>query len=457
MDNSLVLACLPTRSQRLVAIVSAGLLVIIGLAAVPYSQVALRPRPGFMPVFGALTVLTDALTAGLLLTQAYVAGDRSKLRLGAAYAFSSLIILPHLAAFPAVGASPLIGSSVSAVWLWCAWHGGFAFCVIRFIVARSGDLRPGHLRQTLACTIGAVVLLTALATVGLPLLPSLLQSGTSYGALTSTGIGPVILGVTVFATFLVLTRLRFRTVLGMWLAVGMLAATLDVLLTLIAGSRFSVGWYAGRLLSLVTGVTILFALLSELMREAGRVAEVNSHLQHLLQEDVLTGMANRRAFQTALDAEWRRASREQTVLSLLMIDIDSFKGFNDRYGHPAGDTCLRQVAQAMATHVHRPADLPARIGGEEFAILLPNTEEGGALRVAERVRASVENLFLPHESSVTGHVTVSIGVATAFPHGPTSDPDDLVAAADRALYDAKAAGRNTVRGTDQPSVALVRL
>jgi diguanylate cyclase (GGDEF)-like protein len=172
------------------------------------------------------------------------------------------------------------------------------------------------------------------------------------------------------------------------------------------------------------------------------LAERNARLARLATEDPLTGVANRRRFDAQLPVEVARAQREQRPLVLLMIDIDRFKEYNDRRGHPAGDECLIRVAQALAAQLHRPSDLVARIGGEEFAVLLPNTEAGGAGEHAERIRAAVESLALAHPGG--GVVTVSIGVAVTSGLAGPQGPDELLAFADRALYRAKDAGRNLV-------------
>ena len=172
--------------------------------------------------------------------------------------------------------------------------------------------------------------------------------------------------------------------------------------------------------------------------------EASQELEQMLRIDILTGIGNRRLFDETLDEEWRRARRDGSMLAVIIADIDHFKSYNDQYGHPAGDRCLIAVAHAMRDALQRPGDLVARIGGEEFAFLLPDTPPAGAGAVAERVRRSVLGLALHHEGpSVAGPVTVSLGLAVADDPAIAS-PDDLLRASDQALYRAKRGGRNQV-------------
>ncbi|MBE3023296.1 diguanylate cyclase [Janthinobacterium sp. BJB1] len=161
--------------------------------------------------------------------------------------------------------------------------------------------------------------------------------------------------------------------------------------------------------------------------------------------DGLTGIANRRHFDVAIEKEMRRAMRTGSPLSLLMIDIDHFKDYNDHYGHQQGDGCLIRVAAELAAMLQRPTDLLARYGGEEFAAILPDTEATQALRMAEAIRQRAADLCIPHAKTGNAlkHITVSIGIATQQPHQALETPD-LIGAADRALYLAKRAGRNRV-------------
>jgi len=175
-----------------------------------------------------------------------------------------------------------------------------------------------------------------------------------------------------------------------------------------------------------------------------QLLDTNLMLQRLMNSDGLTGLSNRRHFDEYLELEWRRAMREQQQLSLLMIDVDYFKVYNDSFGHLAGDEALRQVAEAIRGSCSRPTDLPARYGGEEFALVLPNTSPGGARLVAEKLRQTVHGLAIPHTApQADSRLTVSIGLATQTP--PLgSHCRQLISAADKGLYLAKDSGRNQV-------------
>ena len=179
-----------------------------------------------------------------------------------------------------------------------------------------------------------------------------------------------------------------------------------------------------------------------LERRDAELAERNALLARLVDEDPLTGVANRRRFDEVLQIEFGRSQREQAPLSLLMIDIDHFKEYNDRCGHPAGDECLIRIAEAVRAQLHRPTDTLARIGGEEFAVLLPGTRCDGASERAETIRAAIEGLAVAHPRG--GAVTISIGVATTRGLAGPRTGEELLELADRALYRAKDSGRNCV-------------
>ena len=184
----------------------------------------------------------------------------------------------------------------------------------------------------------------------------------------------------------------------------------------------------------------------DLLELTQKLASANQMLRRLSVIDPLTAIANRRYFDEVLDQEWKRARREKQDLSLIMIDIDFFKSYNDHLGHQAGDECLKKVAQALSSCLHRPGDLVARYGGEEFGVILPNTNFEGAREIAENMRRRVEELALEHPGPEEGGVvTVSLGFSTVVP-AVEIDPQDLVEGADKALYRAKESGRNRTEG-----------
>jgi diguanylate cyclase (GGDEF)-like protein len=214
-------------------------------------------------------------------------------------------------------------------------------------------------------------------------------------------------------------------------------------------------WWIGSIVLMLNAVFILLSIL--FARQLRERIEMEQQLQWLANTDGLTGLGTRRALDAALDVEWRRANRHGHPLAVLMIDVDEFKHFNDRYGHAAGDTALRTVARCVTDSIRRPGDFAGRYGGEEFCALLPNTDLAGAQRVAETIRAAVLTLGEPNVGSTHGKLTISIGVAVHVgPSGHGDAPERLIQSADRQLYEAKAAGRNIVMPRqERPRLAVV--
>jgi len=197
------------------------------------------------------------------------------------------------------------------------------------------------------------------------------------------------------------------------------------------------------------------AMASQLSEREREMAAANDRLTVMASHDLVSGLANRRGFQSRLEFEWMKALQSDGRLSVLMIDVDHFKLFNDTYGHPEGDACLRRIGEVLAAIANSCGGFAARYGGEEFCLLLPNSDSAHAVQVAERVRATVESLAILHLTSSGQTVTVSVGVATVTP-GDAQPQDDVIEAADAALYAAKRRGRNAVvehgliRSADQP-------
>jgi diguanylate cyclase (GGDEF)-like protein/PAS domain S-box-containing protein len=187
--------------------------------------------------------------------------------------------------------------------------------------------------------------------------------------------------------------------------------------------------------------------ISERKRIEEKVMQLHRELRELSNKDGLTGVANRRMFDTTLNEAWEEAIKTGEPLSLVMFDIDCFKQYNDRYGHLHGDECLRRVGRILETIATRPRDFFARYGGEEFVMLLPNTNQAGAEVIAERCRDAIEKAALPHEgSSVGANVTVSLGVGTVIPT-PRTSLQGFLEAVDAELYRSKQNGRNRISAT----------
>lgn len=213
-----------------------------------------------------------------------------------------------------------------------------------------------------------------------------------------------------------------------------------------SGNHFVEGINAGG--DVYLGKPVNGPVLQAMVKAMGRIAnmqeqlsEANRALERLSQIDPLTNLMNRRGFFLNLEREFGRSNRDHTPISLIMLDVDSFKPYNDNYGHLRGDSCLKMISKALNSALLRPADIVARYGGEEFVILLPNTETEGAILVAERVRLAVAKENLEHNfSPVANYITVSLGVATKS--SDKQSPEDLIGLADKRLYIAKDSGRN---------------
>ncbi len=215
-------------------------------------------------------------------------------------------------------------------------------------------------------------------------------------------------------------------------------------------------WVEGRLRATtdeisgdVTGSIITLRDITKHKRLQIELEEACTKLEHQASFDALTNVANRRRFDAILDQEWRRAAREFQPLALVLIDVDNFKSYNDSHGHPAGDQCLRVIAQTLTAFARRPGDLVARYGGEEFALLLPMTDQQGSCDLAEKIRRAIEDLQIPHPGSDLRIATISAGCAGGIPM-PEVSPAQLIEEADRALYLAKANGRNRVEAKPGP-------
>ena len=237
----------------------------------------------------------------------------------------------------------------------------------------------------------------------------------------------------------------------------LVACFFEVLITnVVAPARFTSVWYLAWVEWIIAATLFLGVLLYHVYQVVLELAASNRALLKQTLVDELTGLQNRRGFNACLDEQWRQAKRKRRPVSLLLIDVDDFKRFNDRFGHPAGDEALVAVAEVLTSYTRDSSDSASRIGGEEFGVVLGETGEAGGHALAERIRRSVEHLRIPQATGASHpYVTISIGLA-ATSNDVDLVPADLTMLADQALYAAKAGGRNTTRSASDDDVASRR-
>lgn len=441
------------------------------LILAPFAKLPLPHLPAFIPIYQPALVLNDLITMVFLLGQSRFARDRGLSLLACGYLFTALMSSAHLLSFPGLFApTGLLGAGPqTTAWLYVFWHAGFPIFILVYAVRGRQSRRPALINAiVLAAAAGVVIAvcgLTLLATSGSGLLPPIMR-GNGYAPAAIVVLSGLWMLNLVAA--LALSRRRPYSVLDLWLIVVMCAWLFDIALSaMLNAGRYDLGFYAGRIYGLLAASLVLVVLLCgnnrlylQLARLHRSEREKAAELQRLSTIDALTGIANRRAFDATLTQEWRRMLRHGTSLSLLMIDVDYFKRFNDAYGHVAGDQCLRIVAQAVGQRARRAGELAARYGGEEFAVLLPHTGIADAGKLAEVICTAVRDCRIVHEHSAAApFVTLSIGVACiaqvpesaatfsregVVPAAFTPGATVLVEMADQALYRAKMAGRNRV-------------
>lgn len=443
------------RRHYVAATLTAVAILGVTVLALPNARALCVVVPAFMPIFGTSIVLSEALTAFLLWMQFRVSGLVFFAALTGAYVFGAVTATMHLIVYPGVFATDGLSGSgrQTAIWLWLLWRGGYALSVMIAIkVAKAYGPRvtaaATHSRLAMISIIAPVLVSVLLSSAAIrfhALLPDLVSGNLPDRHLSAN---PITIGIAVLcgaALAYQIVTTRLRTAVDLFTAVALLAGLMDVALTIAAGPRYSVGWYAARLASMCSAGALLGALLNETGRAYQSLAFAHSALRDFSIRDALTGVFNRAHFDERFRQELSIASETGSPVSLLLIDVDHFKAYNDEYGHLAGDACLQSVARTLQATLGCPGGFVARYGGEEFAAVLPDCEPDIAVQIADRLRKSVLQTTAGLRKNVPGrsHVTVSVGHASSSLHRRL-DASALLAAADLALYRAKKLGRNRV-------------
>jgi diguanylate cyclase (GGDEF)-like protein len=473
MDGLLIAPA--TRRQALVASGCAlAILLTLALAA-PRAHEALPAVAPFMPMC-ALTVFTTSGIAAFLLGARFAATRVPMLgALGGAYAFTAIAVALQLLMFPGVFTrNGLLGAGPhSAAWMWIFWHAGFPLLVIvaELMRSRASGETPSPIQASASAARGwpgwlliagpavvAALLGVLVAQVDMvepwrasvsasaPTSASITQPSSVAAHFAANLAGLAICALNVVAIAVVLLKGRLRLVLDLWIVVALLASFVDAALNTLSIERFTLGWYVARIFSMLAPGVLVCVLVWEVTALYRQLAEVHASLVRTSARDALTRVYNRAWFDAQFLAACERAARQAQPLSLVMIDVDHFKRYNDAYGHLQGDACLASVAGALARTL-RQGDFVARYGGEEFVLVLPDTDAPEACAIAGRAREAVMELMIPTPAA-SGQITVSAGCATSALTDIAVTPAALIEAADAALYAAKRAGRNRVALAD---------
>ncbi len=431
----------------------AGLIVLAVIALLPEARMPLPVIQPFLPMYVTTVFLIDGMTAYLLIIQYRSSREPFLGSLAGAYGFVMVVAAVQVLIFPgAFSAGGLLGAGPqTAPWMWLVWHTGYPVFVLAALAVQAMRLHAegseGLRRVSGMLMIGgplAALLLAWIVIGGRGRLPQLI-AGNAYHTRADFEAWPVVASANVMAMAACLWITRLRDLLSLWVGVALLTSIGDAVLMLCAGARYTLGWYAGQLLSVVSSSVVLCVLIFEFAQLYDRLLTSSIGLTERALYDGLTGAFNRGYFIEQFPREMRRAVREQTPLSLLMIDVDHFKSYNDVRGHQMGDACLVAIVGAIRKATRRPGDFIARYGGEEFALVLPRTDSAGAKVMAEAVRAEIRELALRRGEMALGLVTASLGIATFDPAVDAYEAEELVRRADLALYQAKHDGRDTAR------------
>jgi diguanylate cyclase (GGDEF)-like protein len=427
------------RSRWLAPALVSSLVCAFTVVLLPFGQAQLGPTVSFLPDVLAAVASFDVISIYLLVGDFRDTGDRRILATAWAYTWSIVAMTGYALAFPGVFATeaPLGLTPSVAPYLYIAWHAGFPLLLglawapwpARVSQSTATVRRRRDVVVSMGVVSGVSVCTVALLLWCVESLPVLIDGLDTSGMTRVTA--PIAIPLTLISLLLASKGLRGRTGPERWVGVAVLVCLCDLALTYAGNSRYSAGWYAGRSLTVVAAAVLLVAMLAS-FRRVKAAAEFNAAF------DSLTGLANRRTADAALNSAVARSRRTGAPLSVLSIDLDHFKAVNDRHGHPAGDALLAATGATLREKL-RVGDIPARVGGEEFLVLMPDTDEASARLVAERIRAAVAGLEIPE---VHSPVTASLGIAHLNPFDLNGG--HLLLRADHALYAAKEAGRNRV-------------
>lgn len=434
----------------------AAIIIAATIVVVSFRHAQLGAFPQFSTFHAGFVFVVDSIVAFLLFGQFAYHRQSSYAILGAAYLFSALVVIPFLFTFPGAfkAEGVVIGGSQSSIWIWHAWHILFPLIVALSLLAHERAAGRIVAVKRVVPYIGwaaaAAAMLALLVAVAVIVFHDRLPVLITPDRVPLTSTFYVVAGIAAVATAsslaLALRAARRRSVLHLWLAVALTAFLGDVVANGTSTGRYTVGWYFGRVESMVAAAILLLVFLGEINRLYHRLGATLTELQGREKEirrmayfDPVTDLPNRRLLMDRLNHDLAQANRHGHSTALLFLDMDKFKQVNDEFGHEAGDKLLREVGLRVSRCV-RSGDTVSRLAGDEFVIVLPEIAHAhDAQSTAEKVIG-----VLAEPMTIAGHpleLTTSIGIAIATPDAELSAPE-LLARADAAMYAAKKAGRN---------------
>lgn len=452
--------------QRKWAIILSVFITVVSLITLPFGMIELPHKDQYLSAIVGCIIFGNLLTAITMYSQYRASGLPALLVIFCTYLFGCFMSLLYVLTFPSLFINIADVEAIkeqTAGWVWVMWHVGITLGIWGYaFVGRKWSAPLKSKKQIVRSGTAGIVLTLFLvffsykaSMLAVQRLPGLFYNNDLW-QLKNSMIGPILWALNMYALLVLRVRVKRQSVLHLWLSVAMLALLMEVTLELWAGMRFTLGWYVAKINSLISATIVLCAIVNEVNRLFIRLSEqhrqlieseeqlevANEQLLRLTNLDGLTEIPNRRRLDEILDRELQTPEERSNALSLLMIDIDYFKDYNDYYGHQAGDQVLKKVAQTIYAAAKRERGFAARYGGEEFVVILAGHHAQQTLELAERLRGEVAALAIEHHrSKVDNCVTISMGGYSLCPHEPMTS-EELICHADDCLYQAKAAGRN---------------
>lgn len=432
-----------TRIEKKTVFSIIAFLCLLSVYITSTSKVTLPVMPSWVAICTIAVFVASIQTAYLLYYQSKISYDSSLALLASGYMATSLLAIGWMIFLPNTlyNTNAWEQDSQTSIWIWLIWHALFPLFIILYSLQNSGKLRLSYpLSQWIFRTSPLIIILMVFAIIyNIDLLP-IVGIGNKH---LSIEFDVTALILSIFAIFsLISWDGNFRRQ-NLWLLLAAVVHALDILYVIQGEERYSTGWYLGMMNSVIASSIILGVFIRHIIVVAKEATEANKNLNMLVETDALSGLANRRKFDTIFKTLWTLAFQQKGSICLILLDVDHFKQFNDHFGHPAGDQCLKDIAKAIKTVTKREMDLVARIGGEEFAIVMYGIKEKVAFEIAEEARKSVENLRIPSPLLKGKSVTISAGYAIFMPQSLEAS-HELMEMADQALYEAKNKGRNRV-------------